>query len=93
MRARWAHDDRLRAMWATDMSQTEIARALGFKELPVYAQAMRLALPPRSGKANYMKAEAARRGISPHELQRRIVDVVARDHLCAAVLDDADGLP
>jgi hypothetical protein len=55
--------------------------------LPVRLTEQRPA-PPPVPQQSYMSAEAARRGLSVTELERKILSVVAKDRMVNAVLDD-----
>jgi hypothetical protein len=86
-------DKKLCALWATTMTQTAIARELGFSAAFVCMQAEALGLPPRSATnsaelRSYLFAEAAKRGLTPRTLREKIIATVAKARLVGAVLDD-----
>jgi hypothetical protein len=78
------------------MSQTQIARLLGFTAAYVHERAARLNLPPRGGGTHnaaakaYLAAEAERRGLSLRKLRALIIATISHDRIVGAVLDDED---
>ena len=95
MTRRWTDecDRKLCALWCTTMTQTEIARRLGFSSAFVCLQAEALGLPPRSGtksaeERTYLFEQAAKRGLTPRVLREKIINAVLHDRIVGAVLDD-----
>jgi hypothetical protein len=95
MGRRWddACNKKLAALWGTSMTQTEIARRLGFSAAYISIMAEALGLPPRSATNSaeeraYLFAEATRRGLTPRVLREKVINTVLQSRLIDAVLDD-----
>lgn len=95
MGRRWDEEQsrRLTALWGTSMTQSEIAKRLGFSCSYISVQAEALGLPPRSMTTSaqeqaYLLKEANKRNLTPRVLGEMILATVARARLVDAVLDD-----
>jgi hypothetical protein len=90
-------DDRLREMWERGDTCDVIGAEFSCSATWVSKRAQELNLPPRRQKRSpmwgdddlrYLRVEAERRGISTYMLRTRIIQVVLRDRMIDAVLDD-----
>ena len=89
-----SHDEQLVELWATAMTQEQIAARMGFSAAYISIKAGQIGLEPRYevkslAERHYLNAEAKRRNIDPTSLKRKIIRTVLRDKLIDAVLDDA----
>jgi hypothetical protein len=90
-------DDRLRELWATGATCAAIGAEIGFTGQGVSQRAQALDLPTRryrrspmweDGDLRYLAKEAEKRGISIYVLRSKIIQIVLRDRMIDAVLDD-----
>lgn len=69
----------------------QLVRAACARRMESNLDELRRASPPLSPQADqYMVSEARKREITLAELERRILRIVAKDHMVCAVLDDVN---